>query len=78
MQDLRHEWNELLQMLEQYIADKRITPMEDAILSKAEAVEAELSRLESNDSDVIAGVNFSGSMDLLDDLFRTISKNPVQ
>jgi len=51
--------------------------MEDAILTKAEAVEAELSKLESNDSDVIAGVNFSSSMDLLDDLFRTIQKNPV-
>jgi hypothetical protein len=78
MKDLRHEWNELLEMLEQHIADKRITPMEDAILTKAEAVEAELSKLESNDSDVIAGVNFSSSMDLLDDLFRTIQKNPVQ
>jgi hypothetical protein len=78
MKDLRYEWNELLEMLEQHIADKRITPMEDAILTKAEAVEAELSKLESNDSDVIAGVNFSSSMDLLDDLFRTIQKNPVQ
>jgi hypothetical protein len=78
MKDLRHEWNELLEMLEQHIADKRITPAEDAILTKAEAVEAELSKLESNDSDVIAGVNFSSSMDLLDDLFRRIQKNPVQ
>lgn len=78
MKDLRHEWNELLEMLEQHIADKRITPMEDAILTKAEAVEAELSKLESNDNNVIAGVNFSSSMDLLDDLFRTIQKNPVQ
>ena len=78
MKDLRHEWNELLELLEQHIADKRITPMEDAILTKAEAVEAELSKLESNDSDVIAGVNFSSSMDMLDDLFRTIQKNPVQ
>lgn len=79
MKDLRHEWNELLEMLEQHIADKRITPMEDAILTKAEAVEAELSKLESNDgNDVIMGVNFSSSMDMLDDLFRTIQKNPVQ
>lgn len=78
MQDLRHEWDDLVQLLEQHILDKRITPMEDAILKQLMAVEVELSRLESNDSDVIAGVNFSGSMDLLDDLFRTISKNPVQ
>jgi len=78
MTDLRREWNDLLQLLEQHIADKRITPMDDAILKQAEAVEAEVSKLEDTSSDVIAGVNFSTSMDMLDDLFRTIQKNPVQ
>ena len=79
MTDLRREWDDLLQLLEHHIADKRITPMEDAILKQAEAVEAELSSLEeSTSSDVIAGVNFGTSMDMLDDLFRTIQKNPVQ
>jgi len=78
MTDLRTEWDDLLQLLEQHIADKRITPMEDAILKQAEAVEAELSKLEDTSSDVIAGVNFGTSMDMLDDLFRTIQKNPVQ
>jgi len=78
MKDLRREWDDLLQLLETHIADKRITPMEDAILKQAEAVEAELSRLEDSSSDVIAGVNFSASMDMLDDLFRQIQKNPVQ
>ena len=78
MKDLRTEWDDLLQLLETYIADKRITPMEDAILKQAEAVEAELSNLEGSSSDVIAGVNFGTSMDMLDDLFRTIQKNPVQ
>ena len=52
--------------------------MEDAILKQAEAVEAEVSKLEGSSSDVIAGVNFGTSMDMLDDLFRTIQKNPVQ
>lgn len=79
MTDLRREWDDLLQLLENHIADKRITPMEDAILKQAEAVEAEVSNLEEiTSSDVIAGVNFSTSMDMLDDLFRTIQKNPVQ
>ena len=78
MTDLRTEWDDLLQLLETYIADKRITPMEDAILKQAEAVEAELSKLEDTSSDVIAGVNFGTSMDMLDDLFRQIQKNPVQ
>jgi len=78
MKDLRTEWDDLLQLLETYIADKRITPMEDAILKQAEAVEAELSNLEETSSDVIAGVNFGTSMDMLDDLFRQIQKNPVQ
>ena len=78
MTDLRTEWDDLLQLLEQHIADKRITPMEDAILKQAEAVEAELSKLEDTSSDVIAGVNFGTSMDMLDDLFRQIQKNPVQ
>ena len=78
MKDLRTEWDDLLQLLETYIADKRITPMEDAILKQAEAVEAEVSKLEDTSSDVIAGVNFGTSMDMLDDLFRTIQKNPVQ
>lgn len=79
MTDLRREWDDLLQLLENHIADKRITPMEDAILKQAEAVEAELSSLEeSTSSDVIAGVNFGTSMDMLDDLFRTIQKNPLQ
>ena len=78
MTDLRREWDDLLQLLEHHIADKRITPMEDAILKQAEAVEAEVSKLEDTPSDVIAGVNFGTSMDMLDDLFRTIQKNPVQ
>ena len=78
MTDLRREWDDLLQLLEHHIADKRITPMEDAILKQAEAVEAELSKLEDTSSDVIAGVNFGTSMDMLDDLFRQIQKNPVQ
>jgi len=78
MKDLRTEWDDLLQLLENHIADKRITPMEDAILKQAEAVEAEVSKLEGSSSDVIAGVNFGTSMDMLDDLFRTIQKNPVQ
>ena len=78
MKDLRTEWDDLLQLLETYIADKRITPMEDAILKQAEAVEAELSNLEDTSSDLIAGVNFGTSMDMLDDLFRQIQKNPVQ
>mgnify|MGYP000583014362 CR=1 FL=1 len=78
MKDLRTEWDDLLQLLETYIADKRITPMEDAILKQAEAVEAEVSKLEDTSSDVIAGVNFGTSMDMLDDLFRQIQKNPVQ
>ena len=78
MTDLRREWDDLLQLLETYIADKRITPMEDAILKQAEAVEAEVSKLEDSSSDVIAGVNFGTSMDMLDDLFRQIQKNPVQ
>ena len=78
MTDLRREWDDLLQLLENHIADKRITPMEDAILKQAEAVEAELSNLEDSSSDVIAGVNFGTSMDMLDDLFRTIQKNPLQ
>ena len=78
MTDLRREWDDLLQLLENHIADKRITPMEDAILKQAEAVEAELSNLEDTSSDVIAGVNFGTSMDMLDDLFRQIQKNPVQ
>jgi len=43
MTDLRREWNDLLQLLEQHIADKRITPMDDAILKQAEAVEKYLS-----------------------------------
>jgi len=78
MDDLRQEWDELLELLEQHIANQRITPMEDAILTKAEAVEAELSKLENNDSDVIAGVNFSSSMTMLDDLFLRLKNNPVQ
>jgi len=78
MTDLRTEWDDLLHLLETYIADKRITPMEDAILKQAEAVEAELSNLEDTSSDLIAGVNFGTSMDMLDDLFRQIQKNPVQ
>ena len=78
MKDLRREWDDLLQLLEHHIADKRITPMEDAILKQAEAVEAEVSKLEDTSSDVIAGVNFGTSMDMLDDLFRTIQKNPLQ
>ena len=78
MTDLRREWDDLLQLLEHHIADKRITPMEDAILKQAEAVEAEVSKLEDTSSDVIAGVNFGTSMDMLDDLFRQIQKNPVQ
>ena len=78
MKDLRTEWDDLLQLLETYIADKRITPMEDAILKQAEAVEAELSNLEESDSDVIAGVNFSTSMDMLDELFIRFKDKPVQ
>lgn len=77
--NLRHEWNELLELLEQHIADKRITPMEDAILKQAEAVEVELGKIEANDvTDVIGGVNFASSMDMLDDLFQTIKRNPIQ
>ena len=78
MTDLRREWDDLLQLLEHHIADKRITPMEDAILKQAEAVEAELSSLEDSSSDVIGGVNFGTSMDMLDDLFRQIQKKPLQ